>query len=216
MSAPARSAMPRTRRSRPGTACRRAISPRSTWAPWSWATRPTSSAPTIWASARSGKRICDRRGRRRRAGWEYLHVAIDDHARLAYTEILPDERGATCAAFLARAAAWLEACDVAVQRVMTDNAFAYTQSRDFQAALRAIGARHLTTRPYRPRTNGKAERFIQTCLREWLYARPYPTSHARIAAMPDWLHTYNHHRPHAGLQGLTPVQRLNNVLGNDT
>jgi transposase InsO family protein len=81
--------------------------------------------------------------------------------------------------------------------------------------LQAIGARHLTTKPYRPRTNGKAERFIQTCLREWLYAKPYVSSDTRTAAMPDWLHAYNHHRPHAGLNGLTPAQRLNNVLGND-
>lgn len=163
-----------------------------------------------------GHRITgDRRGRRRGAGWEYLHVAIDDHARLAYTEVLPDERGTTCAAFLARAAAWLAGLGVTVERVMTDNAFAYTKSRAFRASLQAIGARHLTTRPYRPRTNGKAERFIQTCLREWLYARPYPSSDERTAAMPGWLHAYNHHRPHAGLNGLTPAQRLNNVLGND-
>jgi transposase InsO family protein len=158
----------------------------------------------------------DRRGRSRGAGWEYLHVAIDDAARLAYSEILPDERGTSCAAFLARAAAWLAGLGVTVERVMTDNAFAYTKSRAFKTSLQAIGARHLTTKPYRPRTNGKAERFIQTCLREWLYAKPYVSSDTRTAAMPDWLHAYNHHRPHAGLNGLTPAQRLNNVLGNDT
>ena len=158
----------------------------------------------------------DRRGRRRGAGWEYLHVAIDDHARLAYTEVLPDERGTTCAAFLKRAAAWLAGLGVTVERVMTDNAFAYTRSRDFKTSLQAIGARHLTTKPYRPRTNGKAERFIQTCLREWLYAKPYPSSDERTAAMPGWLHSYNHHRPHAALECLTPAERLNKVLGNDS
>jgi transposase InsO family protein len=99
---------------------------------------------------------------------------------------------------------------------MTDNAFAYTRSRLFNAALADIGARHLTTRPYTPRTNGKAERFIQTCLREWLYARTYTSSSHRSADMPTWLHHYNHHRPHAGILAATPAARLNNLLGNDT
>ena len=117
----------------------------------------------------------DRRGHRARGvGWEYLHVAIDDASRLAYTELLPDERGQTCAGFLARAAAWFASLGVQIKHVMTDNAFAYTKSRRFRATMTKLGARHLTTRPYRPRTNGKAERFIQTALREWLYGRPYP------------------------------------------
>jgi transposase len=107
-----------------------------------------------------GHRITgDRRGHRARGvGWEHLHVAIDDASRLAYTELLPDERGASCAGFLARAAAWFATLGVRIQRVMTDNAFAYTHARAFKATLAALGARHLTTRPYRPRTNGKAER----------------------------------------------------------
>lgn len=165
-----------------------------------------------------GHRISgDRRGcRARGAGWEALHVAIDDASRLAYTELLADERGPACAGFLARAAAWFASHGVRIERVMTDNAFAYTNSRLFKAALADIGARHLTTRPYTPRTNGKAERFIQTCLREWLYARAYTSSSHRSADMPAWLHHYNHHRPHAGILAATPATKLNNLLGNDS
>jgi transposase InsO family protein len=155
------------------------------------------------------------RHRARGVGWEYLHVAIDDASRLAYTELLPDERGQTCAGFLARAAAWFATLGVRIERVMTDNAFAYTKSRLFEAALAKLGARHLTTRPYRPRTNGKAERFIQTALREWLYGKPYASSAHRATDMPAWLHWYNHHRPHAGINASTPASRLNNLLGND-
>jgi transposase InsO family protein len=158
----------------------------------------------------------DRRQRARGLGWEYLHVAIDDASRLAYTEVLPDELGPSCAGFLARAAAWFAGLGVRIERVMTDNAFAYTKCRAFKAALAELGARHLTTRPYRPRTNGKAERFIQTALREWLYARPYASSAARATAMPAWLHGYNHHRPHAGIHAATPATRLNNLLRNDS
>ena len=152
-------------------------------------------------------------GRRGPAGsWEYLHVAFDDASRLAYTEVLPDERGPSCAGFLARATAWFASLGVRIERVMTDNAFAYTMSQAFQAALAELGARHITTRPYTPRTNGKAERFIQTALREWLYARPYGSSAARATDMPAWLHWYNHHRPHAGIHAATPASRLNNLL----
>jgi transposase InsO family protein len=159
----------------------------------------------------------DRRGHRARGvGWEYLHVAIDDASRLAYTELLPDERGPTCAGFLNRAAAWFAGLGVRIERVMTDNAFAYTQCRLFKTALARLGARHLTTRPYRPRTNGKAERFIQTALREWLYRKPYLSSALRATDMPAWLHWYNHHRPHASLLASTPAARLNNLLGNDS
>jgi transposase InsO family protein len=164
-----------------------------------------------------GHRITgDRRHRARGLGWEHLHVAIDDASRLAYTEILPDARGPSCTGFLARAAAWFAGRGVRIERVMTDNAFAYSHCRGFQTALAELGARHLTTRPYRPRTNGKAERFIQTALREWLYGRPYASSRERASAMPAWLHWYNHHRPHAGIHALTPAARLNNLLGNDS
>jgi transposase InsO family protein len=99
---------------------------------------------------------------------------------------------------------------------MTDNAFAYTKSQAFQAVINELGARHVTTRPYRPRTNGKAERFIQTALREWLYAKPYRQSNERADDMPSWIHWYNHHRPHSALKAKAPASRLNNVLGNDS
>ena len=165
----------------------------------------------------AGHRVTgDRRGHRARGvGWEHLHVAIDDASRLAYTELLPADTGEVCAGFLARAAAWFARLGVRVERVMTDNAFAYTHSRAFRNVLAQIAARHITTRPYRPRTNGKAERFIQTALREWLYAKPYASSAARSSDMPSWLHWYNHHRPHTGISAATPAARLNNLLGND-
>ena len=164
-----------------------------------------------------GHRITGDRTRRKRGlGWEYLHVAIDDCSRLAYAELLSAETGEACAGFLERAAQWFAANGVTVARVMTDNAFAYTNSRAFQAVLSDIGVRHITTRPYRPRTNGKAERFIQTALREWLYANAYARSAERAADMPAWLHWYNHHRPHSALKAVPPAKRLNNVLGNDS
>lgn len=158
----------------------------------------------------------DRRDRTRGVGWEYLHVAIDDASRLAYTELLPADNGEACAGFLTRAAAWFAQLGIRIERVMTDNALAYVQSTAFHTALTRIGARHITTRPYRPRTNGKAERFIQTALREWLYARPYASSADRTSEMPGWIHWYNHHRPHTGIKAITPADRLNNLLGNDT
>jgi transposase InsO family protein len=163
-----------------------------------------------------GHRITgDRTGPRRHSGWEILHVAIDDAARLAYSEVLPDEKKASAIAFLDRALAWFGRHGVTVERVMTDNGSAY-RSHAFRRACAGAGLRHLRTRPYTPRTNGKAERFIQTCLREWLYARTYTSSAQRNADMPAWLHHYNHHRPHAGIHALTPAARLNNLLGNDT
>jgi transposase InsO family protein len=163
-----------------------------------------------------GHRITgDRTGRRRHSGWEILHVAIDDAARLAYSEILPDERKASAIAFLDRALGWFGRHGVAVQRVMTDNGSAY-RSHAFRHACSCAGLRHLRTRPYTPRTNGKAERFIQTALREWAYARAYSTSSERSQAIAPWLHYYNHHRPHAGIHASTPAARLNNLLGNDS
>jgi transposase InsO family protein len=157
----------------------------------------------------------DRRaGRSRHAGWDFLHVCVDDASRLAYTEILPSERKEDATAFLERALAWLGRHGVTVERVMTDNGSAY-RSRLFATALRTAGARHVRTRPYTPRTNGKAERFIQTSLREWAYARPYASSDQRTAAIGPWTDTYNTARPHSGINGLTPWQRVNNLLGND-
>jgi transposase InsO family protein len=158
----------------------------------------------------------DRRlGRSRRAGWDFLHVCVDDASRLAYTEILPSEGQHDTTAFLQRALAWLGRQGVSVQRVMTDNGSAY-RSKLFAKALAQAQARHVRTRPYTPRTNGKAERFIQTSLREWAYAKPYACSDERAAAIGPWTDTYNLSRPHAGIGGLTPWQRVTNLLGNDS
>ena len=158
----------------------------------------------------------DRRaGRSRKAGWDFLHVCVDDASRLAYTEILPSERKEDTTAFLQRALAWLGRHGVTVQRVMTDNGSAY-RSGLFRQAVADAGARHVRTRPYTPRTNGKAERFIQTSLREWAYAQPYASSIQRARAIGPWTDAYNLARPHSGIKGLTPWQRVNNLLGNDT
>jgi transposase InsO family protein len=158
----------------------------------------------------------DRRlGRSRKAGWDFLHVCVDDASRLAYTEILPSEGQHDTTAFLEPALAWLARHGVLVQRVMTDNGSAY-RSRLFAKALQAAGARHVRTRPYTPRTNGKAERFIQTSLREWAYGQPYACSDDRAKAIKPWTDSYNLARPHSGIKGLTPWQRMNNLLGNDT
>jgi transposase InsO family protein len=148
-------------------------------------------------------------------GWDFLHVCVDDASRLAYTELLPSERKEDTTAFLQRALDWLGRHGVAVERVMTDNGSAY-RSALFAQALRQAGARHVRTRPYTPRTNGKAERFIQTTLREWAYARPYASSDERAEAIKPWTDNYNLNRPHAGIKGLTPWSRVNNLLGNDS
>lgn len=148
-------------------------------------------------------------------GWDFLHVCVDDASRLAYTEILPSEGQADTTAFLQRALAWLAHHGVCVQRVMTDNGSAY-RSKLFAKALQTAGARHIRTRPYTPRTNGKAERFIQTSLREWAYAKPYRSSAERADAIEPWINSYNLTRPHAGIGGLSPWTRVNNLLGNDT
>lgn len=147
------------------------------------------------------------------AGWEYLHVCVDDASRVSYAETLPNERGETCAAFLQRAADWFAARGIRFQRVMTDNGSGY-RSRLFRRVIDALEARHLRTRPYTPRTNGKAERFIQTCKREWAYARPYAHSDARSAALSDFLSHYNCHRPHWGLGRKTPQLRLTELMNN--
>lgn len=141
------------------------------------------------------------------AGWEYVHVAVDDHTRVAFVEVLGDQTGATCAAFLDRALAWFAARGVAIRRVLSDNGSGYV-SRAFAAGCTAHALRHLRTRPYTPRTNGKAERFIQTLLRGWAYGHPYETSAQRQATLPRWLRYYNHDRPHASLGYQPPVSRL--------
>jgi len=147
------------------------------------------------------------------AGWEYLHVCIDDASRVSYAEVLPNERGVTCTAFLERAVAWFEARGVRIERVMTDNGSGYV-SKVFRRLIRRLGARHIRTRPYTPRTNGKAERFIQTCKREWAYARPYRNSPARTAALSVFLCYYNCHRPHWGIGRITPQIRLTQLVNN--
>jgi len=157
----------------------------------------------------------ERYHRARKIGYEHLHVAIDDASRLAYTEILPSLGQADATAFLQRALAWYGRLGVKVERVMTDNGSAY-RSKLFAKALQQAGARHIRTRPYTPRTNGKAERFIQTSLREWAYAKPYVSSEQRNAAIGPWIDAYNLSRPHAGIGHQPPFTRLNNLLGNDS
>ena len=153
--------------------------------------------------------------RKRGIGWEVLHVAIDDASRLAYTELLPDEKKESAIAFLDRALAWFDRLGVAVERVMTDNGSAY-RSHAFRGRLKEAGIKHIRTRPYTPRTNGKAERFIQTSLCEWAYARAYHSSAERGHAMHPWIADYNHTRPHSALGGKPPLEKLNNVLGFNT
>jgi transposase InsO family protein len=155
-----------------------------------------------------GHRITgDRRDSRRGAGWEAVHVGIDDASRLAYSEVLPDERKTSAVPFLERAVAWYARQGVTVERVMTDNGSAY-RSHHWRHACGGLALRHLRTRPYTPRTNGKAERFIQTSLREWAYARPFATSHERTAALAPWLDHYNCARPHTALAHQPPATRL--------
>jgi transposase InsO family protein len=155
-----------------------------------------------------GHRITgNRRQRARRAGWEFVHVAVDDASRLAYAEVLANERSPTAVAFLRRLVAWYSSHGITVTGIMTDNGSCYRSHR-FASACRRLGLRHLRTRPYRPCTNGKAERFIQTLLRGWAYHRSYPTSTQRSLRLPKFLSYYNHRKPHASLGRRTPAARL--------
>lgn len=161
-----------------------------------------------------GKRILqDGMSRSRAAGWQYLHVAVDDHSRLAYAELLPSERQEDAVAFLGRTVSWYREQGVTVQSVLTDNGTAYRSHR-WRASCAALGLRHLRTRPYTPRTNGKAERFIQTMLRQWAYRYVYPTSSHRTRALAGWLRWYNRRRPHGSLGGLPPVSRLSHLCSH--
>jgi transposase InsO family protein len=150
-------------------------------------------------------------------GFEVAHVCIDDHSRVAYAEVLPNERKETTTAFLTRALDHFQALGVAVARIMTDNGSAY-RSYLIADLCRSRRMRHIFTRPYTPRTNGKAERFIQTAMREWAYARSYHHSQQRADALPAWLHSYNHHRLHRGIGDRTPISRLpkDNLLQPDS
>jgi transposase InsO family protein len=154
-------------------------------------------------------------GRNPVLGYGYLHTALDDHSRLAYTEILPDETKDTAAAFLARAHAWYHAAGITIERVISDNGSCY-RSKTWAATCSDLGIIAKRTRPYRPQTNGKVERFHRTLADEWAYARPYTTETERRAALDPWLHTYNHHRGHTALKGLPPASRVTNLSGQNS
>ena len=157
-----------------------------------------------------GHRITgDRKGQSnsRGVGWEYVHVCIDDASRVAFSKIMKSERKRAAVAFLKAAVAYYASLGITVERVMTDNGSCYRSSA-FRNACRRLGLKHIRTRPYTPRTNGKAERFVQTCLREWAYARAYLNSKQRAQELPFFLHRYNWHRPHASIGGKPPISRL--------
>jgi transposase InsO family protein len=159
---------------------------------------------------RVGHRITgDRTGQSnsRGIGWEFVHVAIDDASRIAFSLVMPDEKKESATAFLKAALAYYHSLGVTVARVMSDNGSCY-RSFDFRDACRERRLKHIRTKPYTPKTNGKAERFIQTALREWAYAQAYPTSQRRAEELPFWLHRYNWHRPHGGIKSQTPISRL--------
>ena len=146
-------------------------------------------------------------------GWEFVHVCIDDASRIAFSRVMSDERKTSAIAFLEAAVAYYASLGIKVERVMTDNGSCYL-SRDFAKACKKLALKHIRTKPYTPKTNGKAERFIQTSLREWAYARAYNTSDERTAELPRWLHRYNWHRPHASIGSKPPISRLG-LTGNN-
>lgn len=148
-----------------------------------------------------------------RVGYDYAHAIVDDHSRLAYVELHPDERAATVTGFVERALAFFAEHEIVARRLMTDNAFSYVKNRSLRELLAARGIRHLTTQPYRPRTNGKVERFHQTMAREWAYGLRYRSSHHRADALPHWLEHYNTRRPHSSLGDRPPISRVHNVRG---
>ena len=157
-----------------------------------------------------GHRISgDRKGQSngRGVGWEFVHVCVDDASRIAFSQIKPDERKRSAVAFLKAAVAYYASLGVIVERVMTDNGSCY-RSAAFAKACRRLGLKHIRTKPYTPRTNGKAERFVQTCLREWAYARAYLNSRQRAEELPFFMHRYNWHRPHASIGDKPPISRL--------
>ena len=143
----------------------------------------------------------------RGVGWEYVHVCIDDASRIAFTDIFPDEKAASATTFLKRAIAYYQTLGITVTRVMTDNGSCY-KAHAFRDLCKELGLKHIRTKPYTPKTNGKAERFIQTALREWAYARAYDTSEQRKQSLPNWTHMYNWHRPHGSLKSKPPISRL--------
>ena len=159
---------------------------------------------------RIGHRITgDRTGQSnsRGVGWEFVHVGIDDHSRVSFSQIKPDEKADSAVSFLKATVAYYKSFGITVTRVMTDNGSCY-KAFAFRDACRELGIKHVRTKPYTPKTNGKAERFIQTALREWAYAQAYPTSAHRAQELPFWLHRYNWHRPHGGIKYQTPISKL--------
>jgi transposase InsO family protein len=166
-----------------------------------------------------GKRVLGEQAGRpqknRRVGWQHLHVAIDDHSRLAYAELLPGQDAQACVRFLERATRWYQEHGVVVQRVLTDNAKAY-HSRAWIESTERLRLQRRYTRIYRPRTNGKAERLIQTLLREWAHARAYPSSSRRARALPSYLRWYNNQRPHSSLGARPPISRVSHLCGQDS
>jgi transposase InsO family protein len=163
-----------------------------------------------------GKRILkDGVKRSRHAGWQHLHIAIDDHSRLAYAEVLAEQDKHACVAFLRRAVAWYAQQGVSVERVMSDNAKSY-HSQLWRDTCAGLGIQPRYTQPYTPRTNGKAEALIKTMLREWAYRHAYPSSHHRTRALAGWIRWYNHHRPHGSLKGKPPISRVSHVRGQYT
>lgn len=165
---------------------------------------------------KTGHRITGNRYKQDRGvGYQVLHVCSDDHSRAAYMEVLPDEKKGTTASFLQRALLHFQAQGMTIRKLLTDNGSPY-RSKEFKAMREAFGLKHGRTRPYRPRTNGKAERLIQTALREWAYGPTWQSSDERNQALKAWLHFYNHHRPHSALNGQPPASRLNNLVGSDS
>jgi transposase InsO family protein len=164
-----------------------------------------------------GHRITGRRtggvNRHLGIGWEFVHVCIDDASRVAFSQVMKDERKESAVAFLEATAAYYASLGVKIERVMTDNGSCY-RSKAFRKACQRLGLRHVRTKPYTPRTNGKAERFIQTSLREWAYAQAYNSSAERTAELPRWLHRYNWHRPHASIAAKPPISRLDLTKDN--
>ena len=165
---------------------------------------------------RPGHRVTGDRSsqdRHHRDGIDVVHAIVDDHTRLAYAEIHDNQQATTVVGFLERALVFYQGHGITARRLMTDIAWAYTRSRDVRQLLGRHQLRHLTTKPYRPRTNGKVERFHQTMGREWAYGLIYTSHNARHAALPHWLHHYNHTRPHSALKGQPPISRVHNVRG---
>jgi transposase InsO family protein len=165
---------------------------------------------TLGRFDKAGHRVTGKRtleSKSRGIGWESVHLAIDDHSRIAFAQVLPDETAKSATAFLKAAIAYYQTLGVAVARVMTDNGACYI-SGDFAKTCADLKLKHKRTKPYTPKTNGKAERFVQTSLREWAYAKAYDSSRQRADELPAWLHKYNWHRPHGGIKDQTPISRL--------